>query len=324
MTPQKLHWNASAHPRTLPRPITLVLALALALALAGCAASRQRIVAYDGPVAKAGVVFVADGAGNFQYASKYIRWAAQTEMAPPFGPRYKLGKIREFMSIARSGPKFEADGTPPCLLLALDVITFDWSHGKYRILADQVDYPHARAEGCRLAQTVLRFQQDHPGVPVHLVGHSAGAMVVLVALEYLPADSVDQVVLLSPSVSATYDLTPALHAVKCGLYNFYSQRDRFYLGLAIGIVGNSDRHWGPSSGRFGFQTPPTASECEPLFAKLHQRPWQHEDSALGNRGGHYGNYQPEFVRAYILPLLRFPAYIAEPRPSGGDSDWVAP
>lgn len=280
MTTDILRCSNFGQRRVKGSPLSLVLALGLALAAAGCRAPQRGVLAIDGPVAKSGVAFVADGAGDFQYASKYLRIAAQ---------RDERIALSDSCGDGRAGP---------------DIVTFQWSHGYYHIVSDQVDYAHVRSEGCRLATTVQQFHQDHPGTPVHLVGHSAGAMVVLCALERLPENSVDRVVLLSPSVSASYDLAPALRAVKCGMYSFYNRGDRFYLGLATGILGNSDRHWGPSGGRIGFQVPPATPENCHLLAKFHQRPWQPPDRTLGNFGGHYGNYQPEFARAYVLPLLR--------------------
>lgn len=251
----------------MPFLFSLVALVGCALAGGCCVRPHPDLLIVNAPVAKAGVVFVADGAGNFQNASFHVRKVVEASKEP------------------------------------LDVVTFEWSHGHYRVVADQVDYAHARAEGYRLASTILRFRQDHPDVPVYLLGHSAGAMVVIVALELLPENSVERVVLFSAAVSATFDILPALRAVKCGLHNFYSRADNGYLGVAVGILGTSDRQWGPSSGRYGFRTSPRSPENAHLLDKLHQRPWKPFDCRLGNFGGHYGNYQPDFVRKHVLPLF---------------------
>lgn len=260
------------------RTVSLVLAALVALGAAGCARPRPELVVRTGPVAKDGVLFVADGAGNFQATSRHVRAAVQAERLP------------------------------------LDVITFEWSHGNYRILADQIGYAYARAEGCRLARTIIRLRQDHPDTPIHLMGHSAGAMVVIAALESLPENTVDQAVLIASSVSSAYDIVPALRAVKGGLYNFYSPKDVGYLGVATGIVGNSDHRWGPSSGRFGFFSPPATPDEAQLLCKLHQRPWHPFDSRLGNFGGHYGDYQPKFLRKRVLPIFLGCANVSAPVP----------
>src|SRR5262245_61879560 len=86
------------------RTFSLVLSALVALGAAGCARPRPELVVCTGPVAKNGVLFIADGAGNFQATSRHVRAVVEADRLP------------------------------------LDVITFEWSHGNYRILADQVGY----------------------------------------------------------------------------------------------------------------------------------------------------------------------------------------
>jgi pimeloyl-ACP methyl ester carboxylesterase len=183
------------------------------------------------------------------------------------------------------------------------VVTVVWSHGYGRILADQIGYAHARAEGCKLAQIVQQVRLEHPAVPIYLIGHSAGAAVVMAALENVPPDTVNRAFLLAPSLSAAYDVRCALRGVSHGLHVYYSRRDTLYLGLWTGMLGNSDRRWGPSSGRIGFQFSAPGPEDAFLYAKLCQRPWNPTDRDVGNDGKHYGDYQPDFVRVYVLPLV---------------------
>jgi hypothetical protein len=40
-----------------------------------------------------------------------------------------------------------------------------------------------------------------------------------------------------------------------------------------------------------------------LYAKLAQHAWDPAVAWSGNRGGHYGGYQPGYLHAYVLPLL---------------------
>jgi hypothetical protein len=226
------------------------------------------LVAIKAPITEAGVVFAVDGAGNFQACSQHIREAIDRGHLP------------------------------------IQVVTVEWSHGFGRIIADQIGYAYARLQGYKLAQVMHQFRLDHPGVPMYLLGHSAGSAVVIAALENLPPDTVQRAFLLAPSLSAAYDVRPALGAVRCGLHVYYSQRDTIYLGIWTGIMGNSDRHWGPSSGRIGFQIPSLCPEDAYLYNKLIQRPWNPADRASGNDGKHYGDYQLDFVRLHVLPLLR--------------------
>jgi len=102
--------------------------------------------------------------------------------------------------------------------------------------------------------------------------------------------------LLAPSVSTFYDVRPALAAIRRRLDVYYSAHDRLYLGLGTGIFGTSDRLHAPASGRVGFQV------HEDLH-KLRQHEWQRSDWPTGNRGGHYGAYQPGYLRQQVVPLL---------------------
>ncbi len=250
----------------LRQPRMMVVALAMLLAN-GCLTLRQQeLTLYPGTPARA-VIFVADGAGNFQACSDSIR-----------------------KSIARDKA-------------SIDVITFPWSHGYCRILADQLAARHAKAQGKRLALEVEAFAAQYPDVRIHLVGHSAGSSVVLSALENLPPGLVERAVLLSPSVSARYDVRPALRNVQLGLHVYYSRHDFWYLGLATDVLGTADRRFfQAAAGRNGFHV--DTSDDLDLMLKLHQRAWQPSDGATGNFGGHFGNYQPEFLRHNLLPLVK--------------------
>jgi pimeloyl-ACP methyl ester carboxylesterase len=213
------------------------------------------------------LVLVADGAGNFRAASANLRRVVGEADAP------------------------------------LCVEPFVWSHGYCRILADQVGVGHMRDEAKRLAATVLAQRERDSATPVYLVGHSAGCGVVLAAAESLPLDSVERIVLLAPAVSAYHDLKPALAASRRGVDVFYSKADWWYLGMGVTMVGTADRHWDPAAGRVGFKPPECRPEDVPLYAKLRQYPWQADLSWTGHKGGHYGAYQPGFLKACVLPLL---------------------
>jgi pimeloyl-ACP methyl ester carboxylesterase len=213
------------------------------------------------------VAFVADGAGNYQITSKMLRGAVAETNAP------------------------------------LLVETFVWSHGYRKIMPDQTDIQHARMQGKLLAETVLAYRAQHPYAKIHLVGHSAGSMVVLSATEFLPPATLDRIVLLLPSVSTSYDIRPALRSVKGSMEVHYSSQDWVYLGLCVNLVGCADRCFASASGRVGFELRIDCPEDAALLPRLVQYPWQPADRQLGNNGGHYGAYQPDYLKARILPVL---------------------
>src|SRR5262245_37690149 len=165
------------HPRG-DGPVRLIYPLYLAItltAVGGCATSRQHESFAPHVIpGQRGVIVSVDGAGGFDALTNSLQQAVDAD----------------------------------CLPFA--VAMFDWSHGYYRILSDQMDYCHARAQGQRLACEVLALRQRCPAGQIHLIGHSAGCHVILAAADFLPPNSVDQIVLLAPSVSADYDLRRAL------------------------------------------------------------------------------------------------------------------
>jgi pimeloyl-ACP methyl ester carboxylesterase len=220
------------------------------------------------PCVPLGVVFVVDGAGGFEASSRTLRQTIAEEKLP------------------------------------LEVRAFHWTHGYCRVLADQMHTTHLRREGQRLAEFVLRCRHEAPGRPVYLVGHSAGCGVILIATEYLPPNTVERIVLLAPAVSPQHDLRPALRSACRGLDVFISSHDWACLGLGTLIAGTTDRcRTSAPAGKNGFQPIVTCAEDEALYVKLRQYPWDPSQIWTGHKGGHYGSYQPGFLRAFVLPLF---------------------
>jgi hypothetical protein len=187
--------------------------------------------------------------------------------------------------------------------LPLAVEHFEWTHGFLRILADHLDTCNIQEQSQRLAARICALRQECPQRAVYVISHSAGCAVVLGATAYLPPNSVDHMLLLAPAVSATYDLRPALVCSAHGVDVFYSKRDWAVLGIGIAFLGTADRQCGPAAGRIGFYPVLSNPGDECLFARLRQHPWEPYLAQIGNRGGHYGTYQPAFLHAYLLPLL---------------------
>lgn len=251
--------------RRLAAPLALVL-------LAGCRSTGQYAAerrALPGPTAApAGIVIVADGAGDFRELSVNINeviWATSTPLL---------------------------------------VETFVWSHGYRRYLADQIDHDNHLAQGRRLAEYVCRHRQHFPNRSVFLLGNSAGCEVLLDAAAWLPPDSVDRIVLLAPSVCAYHDLRPALRAARGGIDVFTSHKDRLILGLGMRIVGTTERDCNTAAGRTGFRPVIANAQDAALYQRLRQHPWEQAWREHGHNGGHFGSTQPQFLRSHIVPLLQ--------------------
>jgi pimeloyl-ACP methyl ester carboxylesterase len=246
----------------------LPLALIALVAVSGCGTVHHVVRAPAAFAGEQGVAFVADGAGGFEAASQDFRDA-----------------VRE------SGA-------------SLYVVMVPWTHGYGRVLADVLDREHSHRKGRELAAEVLQFRAGHPDAAVYLVAHSAGCLVVLEAAEALPPGSVDRFVLLLSSVSADYDLRPALRCARDGVDAFYSARDVIYLGFWVGVLGTTDGRWGEAAaGRVGFRPRVCSPDDAALYTKLRQHAWNPTVSVTGNRGGHYGVHDPHYLREFVLPLL---------------------
>jgi pimeloyl-ACP methyl ester carboxylesterase len=240
----------------------------LVLLASGCAGAPMRIETLPAPVPGArAVVLVIDGAGGFTTVYDALDRTIKEQ----------------------------------CLPLQLESV--GWQHGGGRFIADQTEPEYARNAGRRLAERVRMMQQQNPGVPVSLVAHSAGSAVALACAESLPPDSLDRIVLLAPAVSCHYDLRCALSSARRGIDVFTSERDWFYLGLGIRLLGTTDGRCDQAAGKVGFVVPPATAADAALYARLRQHPWDPSLTWTGHDGGHTGTYRQVFLRTRIVPLL---------------------
>ena len=181
---------------------------------------------------------------------------------------------------------------------------FPWSHGYRRLLMDQIGMNHAREQGNRLAAAILDRKAREPDRRVVVVGHSAGCAVALAAGDALPADAIDRMILLAPSVSTGYDLRPSLWSAKEGVDVYCSRKDWVALGFVMRVVGTTDNFWsGAAAGRLGFKPKKGSPLAAEEAARLRQHFWSEEVAWTGHDGGHHGMHAPEFVKAYLLPQM---------------------
>jgi pimeloyl-ACP methyl ester carboxylesterase len=246
------------------------LACVLSL-LTGCATAQQSPDHYRAAAAPtafiAAVVFVANGAGDSRAASQNLSKVVAETAAP------------------------------------LQIETYVWSLGYKRVVADEVDHDNHMTQGRGLAGAVLAYRHAYPERRICLLGQSAGGIVALSAAEVLPPDSIDRIILLSPSVCTGHDLRPALAASREGIDLFYSEQDRWVLGLGMRIVGTTEEDCRVAAGRVGFIPIINNPTDAALYARLRQHPWDPSLKRTGHDGGHYGNLDPRFLRVYVLPLL---------------------
>lgn len=175
-----------------------------------------------------------------------------------------------------------------------DVRHFAWGHGFGRLVADITDREHMYSRAVSLAELVAELHLS--GRRVSLVAKSGGTGVALKALELLPPDAVETVVLLSPAVSPEFDLSAALRAVKTKIYSFNSGFDLFWLGLCTSVVCTADGIKAKAAGCVGFKN---AGQYE----KLEEINWSPLMIRSLHFGTHFGTSMYPFLRTYVVPLL---------------------
>lgn len=181
---------------------------------------------------------------------------------------------------------------------------FTWTHGICRPLRDLQDERYLLVQADRLACLVREARQREPNRPIYLVGHSAGAGLVIAAAERLPPASIERIVLLAAAVSPAYDLRGALRAARCEVVSFNSTYDRLCLDFFTSLFGTVDRVYGPSAGLDGFQIPAHLDdEGERLYRRLVQVPWRLEMVWKCTDGWHNGSCMPIFLAYRVAPWL---------------------
>ena len=178
---------------------------------------------------------------------------------------------------------------------------WDWT-GKLGPISALWAHARQRAVAKRIADRVRTLRWESPSEPLVLVGHSAGAGLLVMALEDLPPDlQVDDVVLLAPALSRTYDLTRALRHVRGHADLFYSERDTLVLELGTFLLGTVDGVHGEAAGHGGFVKPSGASDG--AYAKLTVHPYSDARRLYGDDGGHEGVLSSGVAAAIVAPML---------------------
>ncbi len=184
---------------------------------------------------------------------------------------------------------------------------YDWTVGLPGSMIVNLAYlERNRAQAQHLADRIVEYRALRPGRPVHLVGHSGGAAIAIMALESLPPGrQIDLAILLAPAISPGYDLTTALRRTRHGIVNFYSERDVGLLKVGTTIFGSVDREHGASAGATGFRIPDGLNEASrSLYAgKLRQVAWDPRLRRAGASGSHIGWASREFVASFLASLI---------------------
>jgi len=182
------------------------------------------------------------------------------------------------------------------------------------MIVNQIDFLGNRLRAKRIADRIVKYQNEHPGRPVHLVGHSGGGGIAVLATEQLPEGrKVDGLVLLSASISSAYDVTKALKKCRSGIVNFYNEDDTALLGVGTIVLGNVDGTHGLSAGLLGFAPPGASASDEKrlTYSKLFQVKLSGPMISENLGGAHFATTQYRFVLTYVSPWVLNPDWPAD-------------
>ncbi len=147
-------------------------------------------------------------------------------------------------------------------------------------------YERNRQRAAAIAADLAAYQQQHPNVPITLIGYSGGGAMALFAAEALPEGvTLERIILLGAAVAPEYDPRKALGRCRRGIVSYYSERDWFMLGWGTRTFGTMERVRSDAAGRRGFRD--SAGELL-VLPGFEQVAWRKEWARLGNDGSHNG------------------------------------
>ncbi|WP_459557123.1 alpha/beta fold hydrolase [Lacunimicrobium album] len=171
----------------------------------------------------------------------------------------------------------------------------DWTSGKRVGPVNLLRTKRNKAQAQVLVDRIIKYQDEYPGRPVTLIGHSGGGGMTMMTLELLPAGrQIRTAILLAPAVSPGYDFAPIWDKVSHHIHHFYCVTDMFFLGIGTAVFGTMDRRFTVSAGAIGFRH---------RNDKLIQHPFRMEMFKSWNLAGHFGCTNRAFVRQYLAPLI---------------------
>ncbi len=191
--------------------------------------------------------------------------------------------------------------------IGLAIEIHDWTTGWFPLALFHLRSRILHAKQSRvIADRVVAYQHEFPGRPVHIVGHSGGGAMAVLALEELPEDvAVTSVILLNAAISPRHDLTRALACVEGKVWSFRSCGDWFFLGLGTLLFGSVDGCHVICAGAGGFDRSNSSGSADRALTagQLREVPWRFEMAGSFHFAGHLGCVNRVFISEFVANVL---------------------
>jgi pimeloyl-ACP methyl ester carboxylesterase len=186
------------------------------------------------------------------------------------------------------------------------VTYFKWSATLNPALDQVLGRPLARVRARRLAEDITQYLAAFPKNRVNIIALSAGTGVAVWACESLRSPAkVENVILLSSSLSSDYDMREALAHVRGKVFVYCSPNDMILQG-PVRVLGTIDGRYGVDpAGLAGLQSPPDSP-------KIRNIGWSPEDESLGWTGSHTSCVSEDFVAQVLATHVVPRSYASNP------------
>lgn len=181
---------------------------------------------------------------------------------------------------------------------------YDWTYGWCWQLWSLRSRRRHTEQATLLAGKIAAYQNEYPGRPVYLVGHSGGGALIAYILDMLePGRLITGAVMLVPAISPDYSMSRAVSRTQRGLWNFCTRGDVLFLGVGTLLCGTLDGKHCVSAGNKGFHPRVVQEAAHGDSAVLRNIPYRWEMFPAGNWGGHLSVTSPRFIARDVAPLL---------------------
>ena len=181
---------------------------------------------------------------------------------------------------------------------------YDWTYGRFWQLWSLRSRRRHTEQATLLAAKIAAYQTEHPGRPVHLVGHSGGGSMIAYTLEALePGRKITGGIMLVPALSPGYSLKVAVSRTERGIWNFCTHGDVLFLGVATLLFGTTDGRHCVAAGNLGFSSKSVKEAVVSEAAVLRNVGYQWGMLTTGHWGGHLSISSSRFIARDVAPLI---------------------